>query len=114
MRLFKTGPKPATPGRWYGSYHAAWSAAHPHACGAGSFYLHDVWGTSTPEFDKEWFEAAGMAMPTRVRVTDSLVVQGDPGFQFAKLTPVDETARRSARRYRSIYPDNFTPESEWP
>lgn len=69
--MFKTR---ARPGLWFGSYHTAWSEAHPGAfmrgeMQSGGFHKGNVWVTHTPDFDKEWFVANGMKMPLRVRVT---------------------------------------------
>jgi hypothetical protein len=63
---------PAQPGRWFGEYRDAWERDHPGAWErgeekSGSFYLArdggDSWGSSTLEWDLEWFRSKGMAMP---------------------------------------------------
>lgn len=61
---------PAKPGRWYGGYHAAWTAAHPGAwergeAQSGGFFAGDVWGSSTLDWDREWFERNGMSLPRK-------------------------------------------------
>lgn len=63
-----SGLPPAKPGSWFGSYHRDWSAAHPGAfergeSRAGSFYAGDKWGSSTLDWDREWFHRNGMGMP---------------------------------------------------
>jgi hypothetical protein len=110
MSMFrKRRSNAAVPGLWYGSYHAAWSHAFPDRFGAGGFCAGDVWSTATPEWDRAWFEGVGMSMPEKVRAA------GEPvPVKYARLIPVDETARRSARQYRDAYPGNFAPEDEWP
>lgn len=65
----------ARPGLWFRRYHDDWDAAHPGAwangTGAcGGFCAGNVWVTGTPDWDREWFRAAGMKMPWRTRVAD--------------------------------------------
>lgn len=72
----------ATPGTWFLSYHTAWTNAHPGAfergdAKSGGFYLgrgsragEDVWGSSTLEWDREWFRANGMGMPRHTTHVD--------------------------------------------
>jgi hypothetical protein len=66
---------PATPGTWFASYHAAWSAAHPGAWARGEsccghFLKGDVWGSPTLDWDREWFRRNGMGMPRKTVVID--------------------------------------------
>jgi hypothetical protein len=58
----------AKPGPWYGQYYRDWDARHPGAwiCGQlvpGGFYSGNLWGSSTLEWDAEWFRSHGAKMP---------------------------------------------------
>jgi len=60
----------AIPGYWYADYNAAWHAAHPGAFerqdrAPGSFFAGDVWVSSTPGWDRQWFKNRGYGMPRR-------------------------------------------------
>lgn len=87
--------KPAEPGRWFGGYHAAWSAAHPGAWErgeeqSGGFRLGrhggEVWCSSTLDWDREWFNRNGMGMPSHAKY----VAPKPPGpneFRIGTLGP---------------------------
>lgn len=71
-RIFnrKATPPPATPGRWFASYHEDWHRDHPGMwekgeAQAGAFHAGDVWAGSTLDWDRAWFEARGMSMPRK-------------------------------------------------
>ena len=69
MSLFN-GRKRATPGNWYGEYRTDWGYYHAisREIQPGWFAKNDVWVTSTPDHDKQWFERHGMDMPKKVHV----------------------------------------------
>ena len=58
----------AKPGPWYGQYYREWDARHPGAwirgqLVPGGFYSGNLWGSSTLEWDAEWFRSHGAKMP---------------------------------------------------
>lgn len=62
----------ARPGSWYGSYNDAWHSAHPGAwqrgeLQSGGFFKGDVWGSSTLDWDRDWFARNGMRMPNNAK-----------------------------------------------
>lgn len=72
----------AKPGPWYGSYHAAWSAAHPGAfergeSQCGGFYAGGKWGSPNLDWDREWFRANGMELPREVFHAEGRALPGE-------------------------------------
>ena len=63
MSIFRRAAKP---GPWYSEYQQDWREAHPHGQMPGSFYLGDVWVSSTLSWDEQWFADRGWRMP-RIR-----------------------------------------------
>lgn len=76
--VFGLGPSTAKPGSWYITYYQQWlNAHHPGAweanrverqpgdpeCGC---WAGGKWATGTPEWDRQWFRAAGMGAPTMI------------------------------------------------
>jgi hypothetical protein len=58
----------AKPGRWYQRYYADWDAQFPGAwvrglLVPGRFYPGQRWGSSTLDFDADWFRRHGVKMP---------------------------------------------------
>jgi hypothetical protein len=58
----------AKPGHWYGKYYQYWDTAHPGAwvrgeLVPGGFYGGTRWGSSTLDWDAEWFAKHGAKMP---------------------------------------------------
>lgn len=90
-RMSEAALPPAKPGKWFMSYHAAWTAAHPGAWErgeeqGGGFYKGDVWGSSTLDWDREWFRSRGMGMPRRtIHVTPK--PPGPNEFRIGTLGP---------------------------
>lgn len=58
----------AKPGPWYGQYYQDWNDRHPGAwvrgeLVPGGFYSGNLWGSSTLNWDAEWFRRHGAKMP---------------------------------------------------
>ena len=54
----------AKPGPWYGQYYQDWNDRHPGAwvrgeLVPGGFYSGNLWGSSTLNWDAEWFRRQG-------------------------------------------------------
>lgn len=83
----------AMPGPWYGSYNRAWHAAHPGAwqrgeLEPGSFGKGDVWSTTTPEWDREWFRENDMLPPRQLK----RVEPKNGGIRIGTLQPGESVA----------------------
>lgn len=98
------GARPAEPGPWFGSYHTAWTRAHPRAfergtLRSGNFCLGrgeragaDVWCSSTLDWDREWFRANGMGMPRHTKHVDGDGPPKPNEFRIGTLGPGESVA----------------------
>lgn len=87
----KTNLLAAKPGLWYGSYNSDWHAAHPGAWvrgeeDPGHFCADDSWGSSTLEWDQEWFSNHDMSMPRKYHFS-APKPPGPNEFRIGRLGP---------------------------
>ncbi|MBV6360476.1 MULTISPECIES: hypothetical protein [Mycobacteroides] len=69
------------PGAWFCYYLGDFLTAHPEVKSVGSMIVEMsngefIWATSTPEWDRDWFESHGWEFPDRWTLYDELPTTG--------------------------------------